>query len=161
MLFRSTLTRVVFPPKSSEWPSEWLGWSADQWRLRRDGWFDELSAQLDVEVYLRRFFHADERLANAEKDVLRLSQRDQALLRGSSDGSPCVDGGAAGLGRLQSQGEGRENSAPFVTLAAAEAWLRRVEAWRQNLREALRADSVPAPGEPATHWLLQIGRAHV
>ena len=36
----------------------------------------------------------------------------------------------------------------FNSLAAAEAWLRRVERWIDNLRNDLRADSVAAPGLP-------------
>ena len=40
------------------------------------------------------------------------------------------------------------------TRSAAEAWLRRVQAWNTNLRRDLESDSVPAPNGSGTRWLL-------
>ncbi len=36
----------------------------------------------------------------------------------------------------------------------AEAWCRRVQLWRDNLRKSLWDDAVPAPGHPERRWLL-------
>ena len=50
-----------------------------------------------------------------------------------------------------------DNSTTIPCMAspsAAEAWLRRVQAWRANLRRDMEADSVPAPNGSATRWLL-------
>ena len=37
-------------------------------------------------------------------------------------------------------------STSMPTRSAAEAWLRRVQTWKANLRQDLEADSLPAPG---------------
>ena len=42
----------------------------------------------------------------------------------------------------------------FKTEAAARSWLKRINKWIGNLRADLEQDSVPAPGDPATKWLL-------
>ena len=43
------------------------------------------------------------------------------------------------------------------SVSVAEAWLARVQAWAGNIRAALEADSVPAPGKPGERWLLYHG----
>ena len=45
-------------------------------------------------------------------------------------------------------------SSSFVSLAAAESWVRRVETWIANLRRDLETDSLPAPGNSGARWLL-------
>ena len=42
----------------------------------------------------------------------------------------------------------------FSSIAAAEAWVRRVERWNENLRTELHVDSVAAPGDSSKRWLL-------
>ena len=52
----------------------------------------------------------------------------------------------------------------FATEGAAQVWLDRVTKWAANLRAALVADSLAAPGLPGEHWLLYApegGRARV
>ena len=64
------LTRVCFPEKAAEVPPSWLEWAREDWRHCRDSCFEGLHNVLDVENYLRRFFQADARVADAEKEVL-------------------------------------------------------------------------------------------
>eukprot|EP00974_Lingulodinium_polyedra_P048196 4626345-Lingulodinium_polyedra.AAC.1 len=42
----------------------------------------------------------------------------------------------------------------FVIFEAAQAWLRRVEAWHGHITGDLRADSVPAPAGHGVCWIL-------
>ena len=42
----------------------------------------------------------------------------------------------------------------FASKELAEAWLERVEQWRENLRRDLMSDSVSAPGDADKRWLL-------
>ena len=64
------LRRVSFPPAAAEQPPGWLEWSVEDWRRSRQSWLDGLHGLLDVDVYLQRIFRADERVADAERDVL-------------------------------------------------------------------------------------------
>ena len=70
MLFRS----VSFPPAAAEQPPGWLEWSVEDWRRSRQSWLDGLHGLLDVDVYLQRIFRADERVADAERDVLLFAE---------------------------------------------------------------------------------------
>ena len=40
------------------------------------------------------------------------------------------------------------------SVSAAETWLARVQTWSENIKMALEADSVAAPGLPGERWLL-------
>ena len=76
---------VVFPPKSAATPPEWLKWSLEQWRERRDVWYDQLNKLLEAERVLQRQFSADDRVRNAE---LVASQVNESLTDTSVDSAP-------------------------------------------------------------------------
>ena len=65
------LVSVVFPPKDAPSPPPWLGWSLEQWSLRRESWYDKIHAILDVERVLQKQVLADDRAREAEATVLR------------------------------------------------------------------------------------------
>ena len=50
--------------------------------------------------------------------------------------------------------ENNDLSTSFASVAAAESWQRRVDHWRENLRRDITADSVAAPGQSWSRWLL-------
>ena len=50
--------------------------------------------------------------------------------------------------------DGSDIPPTLSSIAAAEAWVRRVERWIDNLRNDLRVDSVAAPGDGTQRWLL-------
>lgn len=125
---RAKLRHVVFPSPCAEQPPDWLPFNAKEWLAQRDAWYKKVDALLNVDEYISRIFHADRRVEEAERD-----------LKTTRDGRA--------LGPIK-----------FSSEAAATAWLRRVKKWRRYLKETLRSDSVPAPGDPNQRWLLYFGK---
>ena len=109
-------------PQSDTCPS-WMPWDANGWRENREEWCQQLDEVLNVENYLRRFFHVEERLESAAEDVASFE-------------------------------EGNECHGTFASHDAAQCWQLRVQQWVKNLQADIRADSVPAPGDPSQRWLL-------
>ena len=66
------LTRVTFPARDAPVAPEWLGWSDENWVRNREIWYDHLDAVLNVDVYLVKHFHADERVREAEAELVRV-----------------------------------------------------------------------------------------
>ena len=104
---------VVFPPKSAATPPEWLRWSLEQWRERREVWYDKLHELLDAERVLQRQFSADDRVRNAE---LVASQVHESLTDTSVETNDARN------------------------LAKKAAFAHRVRKWREFTRESLRED---------------------
>ena len=87
----------MFPPQGADAPPGWLGWSLEEWRRRGAPWLQGLDNVLNTERYLARIFQTDVRIAEAQKEVV------------------CF------------QDEQSDRPSKFRSLAAAEAWLRRVQ----------------------------------
>ena len=122
---RKTIVSAVFPPKASATPPPWLGWSAEQWEMRSEIWYDKISALFDTERVLQKQFHADDRVRDADAELLRVRETCKA------------DGGDAS--RL---------------VAISEAFAHRVRGWRKYTQEDLRRDGVPSPSDASKIWLL-------
>ena len=67
---RTKLQPAVFPARGAAAAPSWLPFSPAEWQKHGDAWWVAVDAVLDVEQYLQRHFHADERLRDAEADVV-------------------------------------------------------------------------------------------
>ena len=76
---RCKLSRVDFPSASAPEPPAWMMCSSVQWRTSSKRWLEAMHSVFDIDAYLDRFFEADVRVADAEKECLRSSS--------SSDGA--------------------------------------------------------------------------
>ena len=125
------LVSAQFPPGDSEGAPDRLECSRSDWKKHGVAWCDQIDRLLNIEVYLQSYFHADERVRTAEFDLV--TAREKCTADGVSEAD-------------------KQNA------ALLEAWRDRVLRWRENLREDLRADAVPAPQDPQKRWLLFAGR---
>ena len=144
-----TSQKVEFPTRHSARAPSWLPWSDAEWCKHRDAWFAQVDEILSTDVYLQDVFNADEEILRAGREVQRIAA---SLVKQDSSAPPSV-APTGGRGNLRTHlspvlFEPGSPSSPtsFTTVAAAEAWLRRVETWRSNLHKDLVSDCVPAPG---------------
>ena len=64
------LKDAVFPPRAAHDAPQWMEWSAEAWSQHGATWYESVNVLLDVESYLRKYFHADERVQDAELALL-------------------------------------------------------------------------------------------
>ena len=124
------LVVATFVSENAEEPPSWLGWSAEAWRKHRRLWWNQVNETLNVEQYLKTYFLADGRVADAE------------------------------AARLKADDDLEEQPADAHHIAQqrlAASWYDRVIRWRNCLREDLRSDGVAAPGAPEDRWMLYRG----
>lgn len=57
----------------------WLGWSQEDWSLRKTTWLSQLDSLLDTKTYWNKYFHGPERMAEAE-EACRAAQTSQCAL---------------------------------------------------------------------------------
>ena len=126
------LTNVSFPPPTVDAPPAWLSktWDEELWRRHRKEWYKQLNEILDIEEYLQRHFLADDRIQSAKHEVRVIDEVSEPLESGEPPGRS------------------------FATHSAARAWLARVRHWRDNMRRDLVADSVSAPDQSESRWML-------
>ena len=124
---QAKLTTAVFVPPDAPSAPSWLGWSSNAWLAHAPSWFEQLDSILNVEHYLRTHFHADERLRDAEAELMTVE----------------ADANAQPTDEVLKR-----------KVAKLSVWCSRVKAWAENLRRDLRADSVLAPGTGNKYWLL-------
>ena len=124
---RAKLQPAVFPARGAAAAPAWLSLSLAEWQKQGDAWWVAVDDVLDVEQYLRRHFHAGDRLRDAEAAVVCAEEAATA-----TPGDPALQ----------------------AKVAQARLWRERVLRWCGLQREALRADAVPVPGAPDRRWLL-------
>ena len=89
---RTKLQPATFPARGAAAAPAWRSFSFAEWQKQGDAWWAAVDNILDVEQYLQRHFHADDRLRDA--------QAGGGLRRGGCDGDirrpSTADKGGAG-----------------------------------------------------------------
>ena len=134
------LIRVEFPPFQRSTKPAWLqSWSEEDWTTFGEAWWKTLSSLLDIKTYLSKYLQTDRRCQDAEKELETARQS----LREAT----------------QKQDGEADVSALGASVLAAEIWHQRVLDWKQEMIRDLTTDSVAAPGDEQTRWLLHL-RGH-
>ena len=63
------LQRVDFVPKAHPLPPQWLAWSPEEWERFGTLWWESIDEHLNILTYLRKYFHSEERLSEAQAEV--------------------------------------------------------------------------------------------
>ena len=63
------LQAVHFPTPGDERAPTWLGWSAEEWQLHKMAWREQVDAVLNIDVYLKTYLRAPERIRAADSKV--------------------------------------------------------------------------------------------
>ena len=62
---RCKLKPITFVRREADVCPSWMPWDVEMWKKRRSTWYEQLDDIFNVEKYLRRIFHIEERVASA------------------------------------------------------------------------------------------------